>query len=399
MASDKRRTEQQLLSPLDGVPIAIKDNLHIAGCSTMAGTGYDFSAEFKTTSSVVTQLEAAGAIIIGKCNMDEAALGASTSNPFYGQCHNPAYPGMTPGGSSGGSAAAVAAGFAAASLGTDTMGSVRIPAAYCGLWGIKPTNGHISTEGLVPLSTTLDCIGPLAHNAADLKLMLQHMTDSEVSATPLHTSINGLHIGIAPPALLSENEPEVAAAFTQLLQRLSDTGCTTETTVIEPWNPGQLRRDGLILTEVEASNTLATALKHHPDAFSTSFKKLMAYGQSVSEERLATSIARIEATKAATLQCLEEHDALLLPTAPQLAFPTENKAPANQADYCALANAAGCPAVSFPIPVPIASSSESARETNGKSTRADQQASAQLIGRPGADFQLLEIATMVAELS
>lgn len=133
--SDRRRLNKQSLGVLDGVPVAIKDNLHIDGLTTMAGTRHDFSGPFKESASVVHHLEALGAIILGKCTMDEAALGATTNNPNTGQCYNPACPGTTPGGSSGGSAVAVAAHFVPASLGTDTMGSVRIPAAYCHLWG------------------------------------------------------------------------------------------------------------------------------------------------------------------------------------------------------------------------------------------------------------------------
>ena len=388
-ASDTRRGKNRTLGPLDGIPIAIKDNLHIAGYETCAGTGYDFSNTFSETAKVVQQLENAGAIVIGKCNMDEAALGASTNNKFYGQCDNPRYPGHTPGGSSGGSAAVVAAGYASASLGTDTMGSVRIPAAYCELWGLKPTQGLVSSIGLVPLSTQLDTIGPIATCARDLKLMLAAMTGNPIGGGSTADNeqnhvieLGDLKIGVVNPKELTDTDGLVLSAFEAMLQRLSESGCRFEQTVIEGWTPGQLRRDGLLLCEVEASEAMATPLDQSAASFSKAFHSMMEYGRSANKEKIATSAARIDTLKASTLDCFQQYDALLLPTAPQLAFPVDDEIPANQADFTALANVAGSPAISFPIAIP------------GNS----RLASAQLLAKPGSDFWLVDVAEELDKL-
>ena len=135
-ASDRRRARGEA-GALEGLPVAVKDNIDAAGFATTAGMDTRrHAAPAAQDSPAVAALRAAGAVIVGKLNLHEAAMGADSDNPFYGACHNPHRPGYTPGGSSGGSGAAVAAGLCAAALGTDTMGSVRIPASYCGVVGL-----------------------------------------------------------------------------------------------------------------------------------------------------------------------------------------------------------------------------------------------------------------------
>jgi len=381
--SDKRRSNNQSLGDLDGIPVAIKDNLHVDGMETKAGTQHDFSVRFKQSATVVQHLEAAGAVIVGKCSMDEAALGTTTNNPNTGQCYNPVCPGSTPGGSSGGSAAAVAAQFVPASLGTDTLGSVRIPAAYCHLWGFKPGQGVVSQQGLVPLCADFDCIGPLAHSAHDLRLMLATITGHSKLENKHPIAINTLRIGVAGDEILSACDNEVASAHAYFTNALTDSGVQLKVENFDVWNPGQLRRDGLLVTEVQAYKALEMELREQPESFSATFLKLMDYGRSVSAGRLHTSLARLDAIRTYVLNAFKRYDFLLLPTTPQLAFPTDTSAPVNQADYTALANVAGCPAVAFPIAI------------NGN-TRA---ASVQLLGPPGSDFRLLTAAEQLSALN
>lgn len=170
--ADHRRRAGRSRGPLDGIPISLKDNLWTMGVRTTAGSKFlrDFMPAKAATA--VTHLWRAGAILLGKTNLHEFAYGVTTNNPHYGPTRNPWDTERIPGGSSGGAAAAIAAGLCAASLGTDTGGSIRIPAALCGIAGLKPTFGRVSCFGAVPLAPSLDHVGPLARSVGDLALLL-----------------------------------------------------------------------------------------------------------------------------------------------------------------------------------------------------------------------------------
>jgi aspartyl-tRNA(Asn)/glutamyl-tRNA(Gln) amidotransferase subunit A len=161
--------------PLHGIPISLKDNLSTAEIRTTAGSLILAKFVPEHDAAVVARLKEAGAVILGKTNMHEFAYGVTSNNPHYGAVHNPWDLARIPGGSSGGSAAAVAAGLCYGSIGTDTGGSIRIPAGLCGIVGLKPTLGRISVEGVIPLSPRLDCVGPLARTVRDTALLLEAM--------------------------------------------------------------------------------------------------------------------------------------------------------------------------------------------------------------------------------
>ena len=181
-----------------GLPIAHKDIFCTAGLRTTCASRMlaDFVPPYDAT--VVAKLKAAGAVLLGKTNMDEFAMGASTQTSHFGPTRNPWHPGRTPGGSSGGSAAAVAAGLAIAATGTDTGGSIRQPAAFCGISGLKPTYGRVSRYGMIAFASSLDQGGPLARSAADLRLLLGHMEGADARDS---TSANA---AITPNASASE---------------------------------------------------------------------------------------------------------------------------------------------------------------------------------------------------
>jgi len=164
--------------PLTGIPIVVKDNTCVVDVRCTAGSKILADYVPREDAPAVSKLRRAGAIILGKTNMHEFAYGVTTNNPHYGPTRNPWSLDCIAGGSSGGSAAALAAGFAFAATGTDTGGSIRIPSAICGVSGLKPTYGLVSTAGVVPLSWTLDHVGPMARFASDIALFLQIMSTS-----------------------------------------------------------------------------------------------------------------------------------------------------------------------------------------------------------------------------
>jgi aspartyl-tRNA(Asn)/glutamyl-tRNA(Gln) amidotransferase subunit A len=171
--------------PLHGVPIGVKDLFDVAGSVTTAGAHKGFHPPpADEDSEVVARLRAAGAVLLGKTGLHEWALGVTSNNAHFGPTRNPHAVDRIPGGSSGGSAAALAAGLCVAALGSDTGGSIRIPAALCGVWGLKPTYGRVSLRGVVPLSRSLDHGGPMANAPEDLFLLLEAMSDFRRTPTP-----------------------------------------------------------------------------------------------------------------------------------------------------------------------------------------------------------------------
>jgi aspartyl-tRNA(Asn)/glutamyl-tRNA(Gln) amidotransferase subunit A len=219
--------------PLHGIPISLKDNIHTAGIRTTAGS--KILREFipKEDAVVVAQLKGAGAVLLGKTNMHEFAYGVTSNNPHFGPVRNPWDLTRIPGGSSGGSAAAVAAGLGYGSIGTDTGGSIRIPAALCGVVGLKPTWGRISSEGVVPLSPLLDCTGPLARSVPDVAILTAAIyvrvgrEPNFLNPSTLRADPKKLCLGLPRQMFFDALSPEVRSAFDSALRDLSRLGMKT----------------------------------------------------------------------------------------------------------------------------------------------------------------------------
>jgi aspartyl-tRNA(Asn)/glutamyl-tRNA(Gln) amidotransferase subunit A len=235
---DRRRAANVPQGLLAGVPIALKDVLVTRGLATTAGSKILQGWIPPYDAHVVDRLRAAGAIVIGKVNCDEFAMGSSTENSAYKPTRNPWDPSRVPGGSSGGSAAAVAAGLCAASLGTDTGGSIRQPAAFCGVVGMKPTYGRVSRWGVIAFASSLDQVGPLTRTVADAALVLQSIAgfdprDSTSLETPvplftdaLTGNVKGLRVGL-PQEFFETMDDEVRAALARTAAALVERGAET----------------------------------------------------------------------------------------------------------------------------------------------------------------------------
>ena len=228
------------MGPLAGVPVGIKDVLTVRGVPTTAGSRILEGYHPPYDATVVRKLEAAGAVILGKLNCDEFAMGSSNENSAYGPVRNPRALDRVPGGSSGGSAAAVAAGLCVASLGTDTGGSIRQPAAFCGVVGVLPTYGRVSRYGLIAFASSLDRVGPFARSVEDAATMLEVIAgpdpmDATAAEQPVPTytkelthGVEGLRIGVPEEYLGEGLDPEIRAAVERALDDLRAAGCTVE---------------------------------------------------------------------------------------------------------------------------------------------------------------------------
>ncbi len=383
--------------PLSDLVIGIKSNIAVRGLPWTAGMGTRREIIAENDADVVARLRDAGAMIVGTLNMHEAALGATTDNAFYGRTHNPHRHGFTPGGSSGGSGAAVAAGLVDAALGTDTLGSIRIPAAYCGVYGLKPTLGAVSSDGLVHLGTSFDVIGPLARDLDVLERLWRALESSlppKGGGTAAKRQGEGTERGLeAPspslPALAFpsplegegdsiftlanlahvEIQPAVRAAYERTLARLpAATELTFEDTT------SAIRLAALVPCIDELKAALGTA--RHGPLVSDELKAVIA-----AVEQIAPAPEILKRTRAALIDALGSDGILVMPTAPQVAFAHGTRAPANQADFTCLASVAGLPALSIPAGV----------------GQDGLPVGVQLVGPAGSELRLIALARTLEE--
>jgi aspartyl-tRNA(Asn)/glutamyl-tRNA(Gln) amidotransferase subunit A len=330
------------LSPVDGMLIGVKANIAVQGWPFHAGVGAWRERIAPRDAACVARMREGGAVLLGLLNMDEGALGDTCDNAFFGRTENPRRPGFTAGGSSGGAGAAVAAGFCAAALGTDTLGSVRIPAAYCGVIGHKPPHGAISVEGVVPLAPWLDTVGIVAATpeiAGAMRAWLGPVAG--------RGDLDGA-IGVYPL-----DDEDVSDAMRDALARVVDTaegsGLVVRRMERLPQGLQDIARAAFLLVAVSAAEVFFAQRARAPDGFSPGFLKTLAWAESqpVARRRYAQEVLAKAAEE--IRDAFAPYAAVLMPTTRRAAFAFGSARPRGTADFTCLANIAGLAATAFPV--------------------------------------------------
>lgn len=299
--------------PLHGIPIAIKDLFDVAGTPTTAGSRVREGHMATRDAVAVARLRDAGAILIGKTNLHEFALGPTNEDSAFGPVRHPLDQTRIAGGSSGGSAAAVATGMAIAAVGTDTGGSVRIPAAACGLVGLKPSLGEIPTDGVVALSTTMDHVGPLCRAVEDAAIVYDVMRGLE-PARPEPCAPRGLRFGIPRQYFLSLLDPQVADCFDRLCGQLQDHGAELQDVSIPHANDIAAVYTHIVLSEAAALH--AATIENRPDAYTPNVRARIEMGRYILAEDYVRALRGRDLLVREVDDALGDRESLLLPTIP-----------------------------------------------------------------------------------
>ena len=322
LAAGRRR------GPLHGVPLAYKDLCHVPGLPTSCGTRTPEYFTGAVECTAVARLTAAGAITLGKLNMTELALGPFGDNPHHGDVDNPWKAGHVSGGSSSGSGTAVAAGLAFGALGSDTGGSIRLPAACCGIVGLKPTYGRVSRAGAMPLSWSLDHLGPMTRTVGDAALMLEiiaghdpHDATSSPHAvgTPsatLEAPIRGLRVALPENYYFDGVTPEARAAVEAAARALAGLGAQVQTLRLP--DPAPLIDVAGILARSESSTIHARIARERPHELGAAVRARLEIGFHVSaHDYLQAGRLRARLTREFVREVFAEVDAVLTPTIPE----------------------------------------------------------------------------------
>ncbi len=378
--------------PLHGIPIGLKDLYETAGIRTTGGGKIHAAFVPERDSTVARRLREAGTVLLGKLNTHEYAYGVTTNNPHYGATRNPWNPEHIPGGSSGGSGAAIAAGLATATMGTDTGGSIRMPASVCGVVGLKPTYGRVSKAGVLPLSYLFDHAGPITRTVEDAALMLNAIagydpTDATTVRIPvddycagLHAGVRGLRIGVPRAYFYDHLDDEVAAAVDAALADLVRLGAEVRDVTIPDVAAQVSALIGLVLAEAQQIH--ADALRTRPDDFGADVRALLT-SPSPDVATVMHGLRARDALGVAMRSALEAVDLLVTATTPIVAarigqetirYGGLDEPVFNAMIRCTLPfNASGFPALSLPCGF----------------TRSGLPVGLQLVGRPFDELTVL----------
>ena len=360
---DEEVLDNRHMALLQGIPIAVKDLYNTKGIRTTGGSKFFADYVPSEDAFVVDKIKKAGAHIIGKTNTHEIALGVTNNNPHFGACRNPWDIAHTPGGSSGGSAVAVATGMALAAIGTDTGGSIRIPASLCGVVGLKPTYGRISLRGILPLSWNLDHAGPITKRVEDAAVMLQVMGgyDPEDPASfktlpgdfssHMQDTIRDRKVALAVGTFVEEvTQPEVLASIRKSADVLAEQGA-----IIEEVNVDYLREGALanaLMTQADGAAFHRERLKEHPDWFGADVRQRLETGAGFTSSEYALARRTQAEVRRRCDLLFEEYDVLILPTTPIVAPVLEGENAVERARLLTRLtspfNITGLPALSVP---------------------------------------------------
>jgi aspartyl-tRNA(Asn)/glutamyl-tRNA(Gln) amidotransferase subunit A len=316
--------------PLHGVPIAVKDLFDTAGIRTTAGSALFKNRVPEQDAEVIRRLKAAGAVLLGKTNMHEFAYGGTSLVTAFGGVHNPWDTGRIAGGSSGGSAAAVAADLCYAALGSDTAGSIRQPAAYCGVVGLKPTYGLVSTRGVIPLSWSLDHVGPMARTVSDAGLLLQAIAgyDSEDItsvrmdvpnyAAALRQRPTSVRIGVARDFFFEGLDPEIQAATHDALSVIGELTAGVTDVALSARGQEELRST---VRAAEAYAYHAEFIAKNPELYQPETLARLRPGAGISATAYIQARRQLDRTRRSVAQVFQTVDAIVTPTSPILPPP------------------------------------------------------------------------------
>ncbi|MCY3846924.1 MAG: amidase [Acidobacteria bacterium] len=317
-AADRALARGEDRGPLHGIPVSLKDVIDLAGTPTTAATAARIAPRAAVDAAVTARLRAAGAVVVGKCNLHELAFGTTGEASAFGPTRNPHDPRRVAGGSSGGSAISVATGMALASVGTDTGGSIRIPASACGAVGLKPAYGEVSTDGVFPLAPSLDHVGPIARSVPDAELVYRALREpagrgADAAGPPAPVPARP-RLGVPRRYFLDLLEPCVEESFRSAVERLADAGChIADAEIPHAADAGPV----YLHTQLpEASACHRALLERHGDSLSEEVRLRLQLGRYVlAEDYVRAQHGRAVLTREVDA-ALERADALLLPVLP-----------------------------------------------------------------------------------